>query len=143
MRRARTAVFCLAVSCVASTLSPVERARAQAEIDCQNAMSTAEINVCADKEFDAADKELNAAYRSALAAIPGMASEKPYDAKSWEAALRASQRAWVAFRDAECVDHLAFFWQGGSGASADIIGCKTELTKARTQELKERYETSR
>ena len=143
MRRARTAAFCVVVSCIASTPSLVENANAQPEIDCQNAMSTAEMNACADKAFEAADKELNAAYQSALAAIPGVASEKPYGAKSWEAALRASQRAWVAFRDAECVGHLAFFWQGGSGASADIIGCKTELTKARTQVLRERYQNSR
>ena len=66
-------------------------------------------------------------------------SEPPYDAKSWEAALRASQRAWIAFRDAECNDHVAMFWTGGTGATVDIIGCKTEMTKARTKDLKERY----
>jgi len=33
------------------------------------------------------------------------------------------------------------FWTGGSGASADIIGCMTEMTRARTKRLKDRYET--
>ncbi|MGL4396053.1 MAG: lysozyme inhibitor LprI family protein, partial [Hyphomicrobium sp.] len=98
------------------------------------------MNACADKEFVAADADLNRAYKAALADIPEMASEPPYDAKNWEQALRKSQRAWVAFRDAECNDHVAMFWSGGTGATAEIIGCMTDKTKARTKELKERYE---
>lgn len=109
-------------------------------IDCANAVSTYEMNACADKDFTAADADLNRVYAEALKAVPEMASDPPYDAKSWEQALRASQRAWVAFRDAECQNHVAMFWTGGSGATADIIGCMEEKTKARTKELKERYE---
>jgi uncharacterized protein YecT (DUF1311 family) len=110
-------------------------------IDCQNAMTTYELNACADKDFTAADKALNAAYAAALKTIPEMATaEAPYDAKSWEATLRKSQRAWIAFRDAECQGHVALFWGGGTGATADIIGCMEEKTKARTKELIDRYE---
>ena len=103
-------------------------------IDCSNALSTYEMNACADKEFTAADAELNRTYQSALKSIPEMATEAPYDAKGWEAALRASQRAWVAFRDAECNNHVAMFWSGGTGATAEIIGCMTDKTKARTKD---------
>jgi uncharacterized protein YecT (DUF1311 family) len=74
--------------------------RAEEKIDCANAMSTVEMNFCAEQELNKADAALNETYKKALAAIPEMATEKPYDAKSWEEALRASQRAWVAFRDA-------------------------------------------
>ena len=109
-------------------------------IDCENAMSTREMNICGDQAFKKADADLNETYKKALADIPEMATEAPYDAKGWEAALRASQRAWVAFRDAECNDHGAMFWTGGTGATADIIGCMTDKTIARTKELKERYE---
>lgn len=111
------------------------------KIDCDNALTTYEMNICAGRAYEAADAKLNAVYKQALAAIPEMAiGEKPFDAKSWEAALRASQRAWIAFRDAECEGHVAMFWTGGSGATVDIIGCKTEKTEARTKELSERYE---
>ncbi len=111
----------------------------ETSIDCTSPMATFEINACADREFQAADTALNAAYAKALKAVPGLASDPPYDAKSWEEALRRSQRAWVAFRDAECKDHVAMFWSGGSGASAEIIGCMTTKTKERTKELGESY----
>lgn len=108
---------------------------------CAQALSTADMNRCADAEFARADADLNAAYRKALASIPEFASDPPWDPKSWEEALRASQRAWVAFRDAECDKHVAMFWTNGSGATVDILGCKTEKTEQRTKELKDRYES--
>lgn len=109
--------------------------------DCTEALSTVEMNNCAASEFEKADAELNRVYQDALADIPKMAmDEPPFDAKSWEEALRASQRAWIAFRDAECEDHVEKFWTGGSGATVEIIGCKTEKTEQRTKELKQRYE---
>lgn len=109
-------------------------------IGCANASSTVEMNFCAEEEFDKADAELNKAYKSALAAIPSLAGEHPFDAKSWENALRASQRAWLTFRDAECDQHVPMFWTGGTGTSSAVTGCKTEKTRARTEELKEQYE---
>lgn len=110
-------------------------------LDCTEAMSTVEMNNCAGAEFEKADKELNEVYARALKDIPEMATDDPlFDAKAWENALRQSQRAWLAFRDAECEEHVAMFWSGGSGATVDIIGCKTEKTEARTKELKARYE---
>ncbi len=111
-----------------------------APADCAEALSTEQMNRCAAAEFSKADTELNATYQKALAAIPGFASDPPWDAKSWETALRASQRAWVAFRDAECDGHVAMFWTNGTGATGDILGCKTEKTEQRTKELKQRYE---
>ncbi|MBA4132558.1 MAG: hypothetical protein C0519_14180 [Hyphomicrobium sp.] len=109
--------------------------------DCTEAMSTMEMNACAGAEFEKADAELNRVYKDAIASIPEMATdEQPFDKASWEEALRASQRAWIAFRDAECEDHVEKFWAGGSGRTVEIIGCKTEKTEQRTKELKQRYE---
>ncbi len=109
--------------------------------DCTEAMSTFEMNACAGAEFEKADVELNRVYKEAVASIPDMATgEQPFDKASWEEALRASQRAWIAFRDAECEDHVEMFWAGGSGRTVEIIGCKTEMTEQRTKDLKQRYE---
>lgn len=124
---------------VIAAATPV-RAEGDAPIDCGNAVSTFEMNACADKDFSAADKALNSAYQKALKDVPAMATEKPYDAKSWETALRASQRAWLAFRDAECNNHVAMFWSGGTGATTEILGCMTDKTKARTKELNDHYD---
>jgi uncharacterized protein YecT (DUF1311 family) len=127
------AIFCLAVA--------PATAQEPSAADCSEALSTVEMNNCAGAELEKADAELNRVYAKAIAAVPGMATdETPFDAKSWEAALRASQRAWLAFRDAECEEHVAKFWGGGTGATVDILGCKTEKTELRTKELKQRYE---
>lgn len=132
----------LVAACLAAAFMPLPATAADEDkIDCENALSTYEMNICAGRAFEVADARLNAVYKNALAAIPELATgEKPFDARSWEAALRASQRAWIAFRDAECEEHVAMFWSGGSGATVDIIGCQTEKTEARTKELSERYE---
>lgn len=108
-------------------------------VDCANASSTVEINFCAEKDFDAADKALNRAYEAALARIRTRDLERPYDRASFEEAMRSAQRAWVAFRDADCKDLTAQEWAGGSGTSAAVLGCMTEKTIMRTKELKERF----
>jgi uncharacterized protein YecT (DUF1311 family) len=108
-------------------------------VDCSNAQTTVEINFCAERDLNAADAALNAVYKVALAKIAKSDGEKPYDPQSWEAALRASQRAWVAFRDAECKGLEPMEWSGGTGSGAGVLGCLTRLTHERTQALKERF----
>jgi uncharacterized protein YecT (DUF1311 family) len=114
-------------------------ARADDPIDCENASTTVEMNFCSDEDFKAADAKLNAAYKKVLAQIAGSDLEKPYDRQSWEEALRASQRAWVAFRDADCRGAVPMEWSGGTGTTSAVLGCMTGKTVARTQELAERY----
>jgi uncharacterized protein YecT (DUF1311 family) len=116
-------LLCLAFTCPGAPVS----AHAQT-IDCNNASSTAEMNFCADRDYQAADKALNAAYVAALTYIRSRDMEKPYDAKSFEDAMRDAQRTWVAYRDADCKDLVAQEWSGGSGASSAILGCMTEKT---------------
>lgn len=108
-------------------------------IDCANAQNTIEINFCADREYAAADAALNDIYKQALAAIAKSDGEKPYDPKSWEAALRASQRAWIAFRDADCKGLEPMQWSGGTGTTGAVLGCMTQLTQERIRVLKERF----
>ncbi len=42
------------------------RADEDQTIDCENPMSTAEMNLCASKDFDAANRELNRVYKTLL-----------------------------------------------------------------------------
>ena len=132
---ARAAVFALALV-VMPTLGRAE----DPAVDCDSATATSELNFCADQELSKADAQLNQVYKKVLAFIATNGGEKPYDAKSWEAALRESQRAWVAFRDADCKGLVPMSWTGGSGTSGAVLGCMSEKTKARTKELSELYE---
>lgn len=129
-----------ALSSVLATAPSPTAAQAPSKIDCTNAASTVEMNVCALQSFETADAALNAAYKSALGVIPDMAIEPPFDAKSWTEALRKSQRAWLAYRDAECKDHVPMHWTGGTGTNADVLGCMETLTEARTKDLRDRYD---
>lgn len=122
-----------------ASLGFVVPAAADEPINCANAQSTVEINFCADKEFQAADKALNAAYAKALKSARSRTMEKPYDAKSFEEALRGAQRAWVAYRDADCKDVQAQIWTNGTGATGAILQCMTSLTLQRTKDLDEEF----
>ncbi|HML43701.1 MAG TPA: DUF1311 domain-containing protein [Hyphomicrobium zavarzinii] len=122
------------LSCVA--------AASEEKIDCNDASSTVEMNFCAQKDFDAADAQLNAVYQKVLAHIGESDLEKPYDRASWEEAMRASQRAWVAFRDADCKGAVPMEWSGGTGTTVAVVGCMTTLTEARTKDLASRYDVA-
>jgi uncharacterized protein YecT (DUF1311 family) len=106
---------------------------------CADAGSTAQMNACEDAIQAEADAELNAVYKQALNAIASTRAQPPYDAKSFEAAFRASQRAWLVWRDAECKDVVPMFSPGGTITTSAVLGCLSEKTKARSQEIQQRF----
>jgi uncharacterized protein YecT (DUF1311 family) len=127
-----TALF----ACLFAASAP---ARAYDRIDCTEQNTTVEMNFCADQDFKASDARLNAAYKKVIAQIADGDLEKPYDRDSWDKALRESQRAWVAFRDADCRALVPIEWSGGTGTTSAVLGCMTAKTDARTKEFVDRY----
>ena len=120
----------------AMAAAPMARAQVPNPIDCNRAV---ELNYCADREYQKADEALNDAYRQVLESVKSSQGEPPYDAKSWENELRGAQRAWIAFRDADCKALTPMEWSGGSGTTLAVLTCMIEATKARTSALRERY----
>lgn len=104
------------------------RSHAQS-VDCSNAVTQTDMNICSAKEFTAADKELNALYKQLIRRL----------APELKAALTQSQRKWIAFRDQEAKIY-ALLYQGGSMAPLAINNSKTQSTRARIKQLKELYE---
>ncbi|AZO91301.1 urease-associated protein [Stutzerimonas stutzeri] len=96
-------------------------------VDCDNASDQATMNQCAAQQNAAADKELNALYQQITSRFKGNPDNKKL--------LVGAQRAWVAFRDAEC-KFSASGVEGGSVYSLIYSNCTTELTKARVQTFK-------
>lgn len=90
--------------------------------DCSAAETQTEMNLCAGAAFDAADAELNALYKQISARLKSDAATTRL--------LVATQRAWIAFRDAEC-DFAASSVAGGSIAPMIRAECLTSLTEAR------------
>lgn len=134
----RSLIAFAALAAVSAAGMPVRAA--EDPVNCAEARNTVEINFCAEKDYNEADAALNAAYKAVLAQINKSTGEKPYDAKSWENAFRAAQRAWIAYRDAECKGVVPMEWSGGTGTASAVLGCMTQLTEERTKLLKARIE---
>jgi len=94
-------------------------------------------------EYQAADAQLNAAYRTAMARMKQLdRAAKPADlplaergGPSYSQALLNSQRAWLAYRDANC-RVFSYEYRGGSAQGLSNRVCLTRVTRARTAELR-------
>ncbi|MBP1848689.1 lysozyme inhibitor LprI family protein [Rhizobium halophytocola] len=106
------------------------------EVDCDNANTQMEMNICAGEDYDAADADLNAQWkitRKAMADIDADIDEP--DDQGAEKALLAAQRAWIQYRDGQC-EAVAFGYYGGSMRPMVEQSCLADLTRKRTEELK-------
>jgi uncharacterized protein YecT (DUF1311 family) len=104
--------------------------------DCGKAETHADMNICADQDFDAADAALNAQYAKTRAAMQATDGDLEAGMKGAEKALLAGQRGWIAYRDGEC-EAEGFQARGGSMEPMLVSGCKATMTRLRTKELKQ------
>ena len=94
--------------------------------DCANASSQMEMNQCAAKQLSAADAELNMIYKELVHKLDS----------AGQGYVRDAQRAWVTFRDKECIARAGGPQdQGGSIWPMVVAMCRTELTKDRIVQL--------
>ncbi len=93
-------------------------------VDCANATTQAAMTVCAERSFKAADAELNITYKALTQKVtePGLAN------------LRSAQRAWIAYRDAQCAFESAGT-EDGSVQAMVISVCREDLTREQNSRL--------
>jgi len=115
----------IAIAALPLLLATAAQAGEADGIDCKNAVAQQEMNICADKDFQAADGQLNAVYKKTMADLDDHSRDL----------LRAAQREWVKFRDAECT-YLSAQNEGGSIYPMVYSGCLTTLTRERIKQLK-------
>ena len=84
------------------------------------------MNICANEDYQAADAKLNKTY--------GEIMKRLSDDADGRKLLQAAQRAWIAFRDAEC-DFSTADSKDGSVYPMLVSGCLVGLTEARTEQL--------
>lgn len=106
-----------------------------ASLTCQETTEAGYSNLgmatCFRKEGEAWDKLLNEVYREVIARAKAVDAR---DGGGREAAMRAAQRAWIGFRDAECAFTHALF---GDGSMRIPLGaeCLMRLTAERVLDL--------
>ncbi len=114
-------------------------AHADDPLDCKDPQDQQSMNQCAGLDYEKADKQLNKLWPS----IKGSAEEndKNVDAANggYTKALIASQKAWLAFRDAECTWE-GFQAHGGSMEPMLVNGCLARVTNERIKQLKDNQE---
>jgi uncharacterized protein YecT (DUF1311 family) len=89
--------------------------------------SQSEMNREAAASFVKADAELNRIYAKVLATLDDEGRAK----------LKAAQRAWVTFRDAQAEFEMDNEARGGSMAPLIYEGFRARITKARVAQFKE------
>lgn len=112
---------------------------------CTSEPTTTATGVCIMNALNEADKKLNLAYKKAQSVIeqddrgqddPGEVAKAK---TAWTAQLAAAQRAWMAFRDADCGDLIFSEWNNGHGVLPAVYACRYDKTVQRTNEILSRY----
>lgn len=95
--------------------------------DCANASNQGTLNACAATQYKQTDAQLNTLYQQ----INGQLKDNPQGKKR----LLSAQRAWLAFRDAECT-FAASGVEGGSVYPMIHNQCLADLTQKRVETFK-------
>lgn len=103
--------------------------------DCKAPQTQADMTICAGKDHDKADKDLNAAYQKLRKQLADRDKTADASSKGATDALVTAQRAWVAFRDANCA-LSGFQARGGSMEPMLIASCLADMSSKRAEELK-------
>jgi len=113
----------------------------QPKVDCKDPQTQTEMTYCAEQDFNAADKALNAQYQTSRKLMKERDSDAEPSLKGGEDALLKAQRAWVSYRDAQCASY-GYQAHGGTMEPMLIYSCRADLTRKRTEELKKLLDTS-
>ena len=110
------------------------------EVDCNNANTQMEMNICAGRDYDEADAALNVQWKLTRKAMADIDADiEAADDRGAEKALLDAQRAWIQYRDGQC-SALGYGYYGGSIRPLIEQSCLADLTRKRTEELKEMIE---
>ena len=110
--------------------------------NCDDPIAQQEMNGCAAQEFHEADGALNAQWKLTAEEMKrrdGRHGEPDDGRPSHFDTLLTGQRAWLKFRDTQC-DLEGYLFRGGSMEPLIVATCRTGLTQARTEQLKDLIE---
>jgi len=120
---ALVAILACAAPAAASAQEPAFSPGLDRCLNAPSGMSTAGQIGCVDTELKLQDARLNQAYRGAMGRLNSRQQGK----------LRTAQRAWIAFRDADCAARQDEDW--GTLSRVEAAFCVLEKTARRAEEL--------
>ncbi|TCZ54221.1 lysozyme inhibitor LprI family protein [Roseicella aquatilis] len=120
------------------TLGIAAPATAQPAVACDQG-SNMQMRGCNDAAIRAADAQLNETWRLVLHQVDTAEGLSAADRTAWRNALRDAQRAWIAFRDADCGAPIQYQYNGGTGGPLASLACILDRTRHRTRELTDLY----
>ena len=106
-------------------------------IDCEKDYAQQVMNICADRDFQAADAKLKEQWKIALARMKDLDASYDRDRREGDTSagyaptLLESQRAWLKYREAQCAVEGQYM-RGGSGEPMMYSTCMAGLTRDRT-----------
>ncbi len=122
-------LFTLSLIAFTLGMSPVhaqdDAAMDEALKNCDRDQQT--MNLCARHRYDSADRALNQTYRNSIKAQPNAAARQR---------LRDAQRAWIVYRDKDCLAETGPREEGGSIWPLAYLSCREHHTSRRTEDLK-------
>jgi uncharacterized protein YecT (DUF1311 family) len=121
---------------LATLLLPFAAQAQDPEVDCEDVQTQMEMTYCAEQDFAEADELLNTQYKQSRQITKAFDEDAISELQGADAALVTAQRAWVAFRDAHCASY-GYQARGGSMEPMLIYACQADLTRQRTEQLKE------
>lgn len=130
IRRAGKRIGSMAV--IAALLVNVHFAYAQNDSTVDDAMKNCDrdqqtMNICASHRYEVADNALNRTYRDTIGKLQDANARKR---------LRDAQRAWIMFRDKDCLAQTGPREEAGSIWPLQHFACMEQHTLRRTEDLK-------
>ena len=126
------------VSLILLTLTSVGKiAFADDAPNCEDSanLNQQDMNMCAEQDFQKADKLLNRTWPEAKSFAEKTDQDLEKNLQGYAKALLDSQRAWLAYRDAQCALD-GFGSSGGSMEPMLVSGCKATMTNERVKEFR-------
>ena len=111
--------------------------QAEGKLNCDDPKSQQEMNECSFAAYERADAALNRQWKPLFAKMEERDKVSDFgsdNGPTYVAALMASQRSWLKFRDANCVSE-SYFARGGSMEPMVLGNCLEQVTVARTKQL--------
>ncbi|GAB2196135.1 lysozyme inhibitor LprI family protein [Sessilibacter sp. MAH4] len=110
----------------APSTAPLVLAQNNAELDCQNAITTVDLNRCAQIELSAAEQQMEFYLEKALI----LQKRDPVVVEG----IKIAQQQWLAYQQAHC-ESVYNQWREGTIRGVMAVNCKKELTQQRTFEI--------